>query len=571
MQMKRSQELHQLLLSIDRRGYPAYKEIRGDYDFGKFILSIDHVQADPYAPPSRAYISMKRSVAGIPGELLDTRPKIIAVADFLTRAFQKAIHRHHSSVGGTGKSGMLTIDSCGQEILERTSVLIQEDRIEARFEVGLPAAGRRVMGKAADRIFTDMLPKIAESSLLYRNLDQAALLRQITGMLDQEYIRKELKQRKLVAFVADRSILPRESGVSDRPLPGGIPFQRPESLAVRMNLPSGKTVTGMGIPEGITLIVGGGYHGKSTVLKALERGIYPHIPGDGRELVVTREDAVKIRAEDGRSLEKVNISPFINHLPGNKDTHAFTTENASGSTSQAANVMEALEAGSRLLLIDEDTSATNFMIRDERMRKLVCEEKEPITPFIDKVRPMYQQLGVSTVLIVGGSGDYFDVADHIIMMDEYLPKDVTDAAKRIAAEDGSRGEWGSGADFGEVTPRIPLKASFSFSGKQDRLKSKGRHTILYGREAIDLSGLEQLVDNSQTNAIAVMLDFFRKRLLDDKMTLSQAADLLYEQIGQSGLDSVSPYTGHPGNLALPRKQEFCFALNRYRGLKVKIK
>ena len=570
MQMKRSQELHQLLLSIDRRGYPAYKEIRGDYDFGKFILSIDHVQADPYAPPSRAYISMKRSVAGIPGELLDTRPKIIAVADFLTRAFQKAIHRHHSSVGGTGKSGMLTIDSCGQEILERTSVLIQEDRIEARFEVGLPAAGRRVMGKAADRIFTDMLPKIAESSLLYRNLDQAALLRQITGMLDQEYIRKELKQRKLVAFVADRSILPRESGVSDRPLPGGIPFQRPESLAVRMNLPSGKTVTGMGIPEGITLIVGGGYHGKSTVLKALERGIYPHIPGDGRELVVTREDAVKIRAEDGRSLEKVNISPFINHLPGNKDTHAFTTENASGSTSQAANAMEALEAGSRLLLFDEDTSATNFMIRDERMRKLVSGEKEPITPFIDKVRPMYQQLGVSTVLIVGGSGDYFDVADHIIMMDEYLPKDVTDAAKRIAAEDGSRGEWGS-ADFGEVTPRIPLKASFSFSGKQDRLKSKGRHTILYGREAIDLSGLEQLVDSSQTNAIAVMLDFFRKRLLDDKMTLSQAADLLYEQIGQSGLDSVSPYTGHPGNLALPRKQEFCFALNRYRGLKVKIK
>ncbi len=567
MQMKRYQDLHQLLLSIDRRGYPAYKEIRGDYDFGGFILSIDHVQADPYAPPSKSHISMKRSVAGIPDEMLDSKPRIIAVADFLTRAFQNAIRRHHSSAGGTGKSGMLTIDSCGQEILERTSVLIREDRIEVRFEVGLPAAGRRIMGKAADRIFTDMLPKAAESSLLFRNLDQAALRRQITGMLDQEFIRK----RKLVAFIADGSILPRESGVSDRPLPGGIPFQSPESLAVRMNLPSGKTVTGMGIPEGITLIVGGGYHGKSTVLKALERGIYPHIPGDGRELVVTRQDAVKIRAEDGRSLEKVNISPFINHLPGNKDTHAFTTENASGSTSQAANVMEALEAASRLLLIDEDTSATNFMIRDERMRKLVSGEKEPITPFIDKVRPLYRQLGVSTVLIVGGSGDYFDVADHIIMMDEYLPKDVTDAAKRIAAEDGSRGEWGSGADFGEITPRIPLKSSFSFSGKQDRLKSKGRYTILYGRETIDLSGLEQLVDNSQTNAIAVMLDFFRKRLLDDKMTLSQAVDRLYVQIGQSGLDSVSPYTGHPGNLALPRKQEFCFALNRYRGLKVKIK
>ena len=567
--MKNYKELEKILFSMDGKSYSAYKSLKEEYKFPKYVLAIDHVQSDPYAPPSRMRIIMDRKISRIPYELTDTKEKNIAVSDFLTRNFYKKIQKNGNDSSGTGGSGRIFIDRCGQEILERTSVLIKENKIEVRFEMGMPARGRRIMGKAAQKIIFEQLPKIVEKSIIYDNLKKEALKEQIVLVLDQEYIRKILKENELVAFVANDSILPRENGISDKPMKNAVKFKSPEKFEITLNLPSGKEVSGMGIPKGITLIVGGGYHGKSTLLAALERGIYNHVAQDGREFIISETDAVKIRAEDGRNVEKVNISGFINNLPGNKDTIAFSTENASGSTSQAANVAEALEYGTSLLLIDEDTSATNFMIRDGRMQKLVAKEKEPITPFIDRVKELYDNFGVSTILIVGGSGDYFDVANHIIMMDEYMPKDVTEKAKEIAKLDENKREFSSNDKFQGVTRRIPLKKSFSQSGKLDKTKAKGKHSILYGKELIDISGLEQLVDDSQTNCIAVMIDYFKNKVLDEKLTLSQAADRIYEKIEKDGLDSISSYTGHPGNLALPRKQEFCGAVNRYRKLKIK--
>lgn len=567
--MKNYKELEKILFSMDGKSYSAYKSLKGEYKFPKYVLAIDHVQSDPYAPPSRMRIIMDRKISGIPYELTDTKEKNIAVSDFLARNFYKEIQKNGNDSSGTGGSGRIFIDRCGQEILERTSVLIKENKIEVRFEMGMPARGRRIMGKAAQKIIFEQLPKIVEKSILYDNLNKESLKEQIVLVLDQEYIRKVLKEKELVAFVANDSILPRENGISDKPMKNAVKFKSPEKFEITLNLPSGKRVSGMGIPKGITLIVGGGYHGKSTLLASLERGIYNHIAQDGRELIISETDAVKIRAEDGRNVEKVNISGFINNLPGNKDTRTFSTENASGSTSQAANVAEALEYGTSLLLIDEDTSATNFMIRDGRMQKLVAKEKEPITPFIDRVKELYDNFGVSTILIVGGSGDYFDVADHVIMMDEYIPKDVTEKAKKIAKSDENKREFSPNDKFQGITQRIPLKKSFSQSGKLDKTKAKGKHSILYGKELIDISGLEQLVDDSQTNCIAVMIDYFKNKVLDEKLTLSQAADRIYEKIEKDGLDSISSYTGHPGNLALPRKQEFCGAVNRYRKLRIK--
>ena len=566
--MKNYKELEKILFSMDGKSYSAYKSLKGEYKFPKYVLTIDHVQSDPYAPPSRMRIIMDRKILGIPYELTDTKEKNIAVSDFLTRNFYKEIQKNGNDSSGTGGSGRIFIDKCGQEILERTSVLIKENKIEVRFEMGMPARGRRIMGKAAQKIIFEQLPKIVEKSIIYDNLKKEALKEQIVLVLDQEYIRKVLKENELVAFVANDSILPRENGISDKPMKNAVKFKSPEKFEITLNLPSRKKVSGMGIPKGITLIVGGGYHGKSTLLAALERGIYNHIAQDGRELIISETDAVKIRAEDGRNVEKVNISGFINNLPGNKDTRAFSTENASGSTSQAANVAEALEYGTSLLLIDEDTSATNFMIRDGRMQKLVAKEKEPITPFIDRVKKLYDNFGVSTILIIGGSGDYFDVANHVIMMDEYVPKDVTEKAKKIAKSDENKREFSPNDKFQGITQRIPLKKSFSQSGKLDKTKAKGKYSILYGKELIDISGLEQLVDDSQTNCIAVMIDYFKNKVLDEKLTLSQAANRIYEKIQKDGLDSISSYTGHPGNLALPRKQEFCGAVNRYRKLKI---
>ncbi len=567
--MKRSTELEKTLKSLDGQKYGAYKRTKGTYAFDQFRLAIDHVQVDPFAPPSKMRLIIDRNSAQIPDNLLDTKDKRIAVADFLTRTFAKQAAKFNHTVKGAGKNGKIFIDHCGQEILKRTAVVINDKDIEVRIEVGMPAAGRKILGKAAAHTLIQGLPSIVDQSLIFKNINQQALQNQVTLKLDQTYIREQLEQQNLVAFVANDSILPRKSGVSDAPMKDAIKFRSPEPVETTFNLPSGRAVTGMSIPEGITLIVGGGYHGKSTLLEALERGVYNHIPNDGREFVLTRHDAMKIRAEDGRSIQNVNISPFIDNLPGKKDTTHFSTENASGSTSQATNVMEALEAQTSTLLIDEDTSATNFMIRDGRMQKLIAPDKEPITPFSSKVKPLYDDYNVSTILIVGGSGDYFDVADHVLMMDEYHLKDVTSEAKAIADEDGYQRDAESNAQFGDIPARVPLGASFSKKGKDDRLKAKGLHTIMYGKEAINISGLEQLIDDSQTNALTVMIDYFRRHLIDEHTNLIDATNRMYALIEKEGLEAVSHFEGHPGNLALPRKQEFIGTLNRYRGLKIK--
>ncbi|MCU5746323.1 ABC-ATPase domain-containing protein [Staphylococcus sp. SQ8-PEA] len=566
--MKSAKDLNQLLHSIDGGKYGAYKRLNGNhYQFSDFQFIVEHVQADPFAPPSKVRVLVDRQTAGIPSELLDTKDKVIAVTDFLTRAVGREIQLAQKHAKGS--KGKMTIDRCGQEILERSAVQIDDDSIEVRFEIGLPAAGRKILGKAAANIMMSQMPRVIDRALKYHHLNQEALHEQVRLYVDQQHIRAVLDDKQLVAFVGNGAILPRKNGVSDLPLNDAIPFNSPSNYEIAIDLPSGTTVKGMGIPDGITLIVGGGFHGKSTLLEALEIGVYNHIAKDGREMVITRADGMKIRAEDGRSVEKVNITPFIDNLPGKKDTARFSTTNASGSTSQAANTMEALEAKSSLLLIDEDTTATNFMIRDDRMQKLIAPEKEPITPFASKVKPLYDDYNVSTILIVGGSGDYFDVADQVFMMDEYRLKDVTSEAKKIADSPEYHRDDISDREFGNIPARVLARSSFNHKGKASRLKAKGKHSIMYGKEPIDISGLEQLTDPSQTNCIALMLDYYQRKLADGQSTLYEIADAIYNKIEEQGFDAIAPNNRYPGNLALPRKQEFIAAVNRYRGLDIK--
>lgn len=572
--MKKQKDLEEILERIDGKGYAAYRDIKGEYECKGYTLCIDHAQVDPFAPPSKVRVRVKEAMHQIPKDLWDSRIKRIAVSDFLTRAFRENIRRFYDGVGGSGKSGLLVIDDCGMQMIERTSVIIHEKEIEVRFEVGLPAAGRKVLGKSAAQIFCKALPQIVEASIFYRNINQNALARQVELIMDQQVIREELKKRNLVAFIANGAILPRENGISQRPLKKeSVPFKSPEHLEVTMNLPYKGEIKGMGIPKGITLIVGGGYHGKSTLLNAIELGVYNHIAGDGREYVITNEDAIKVRAEDGRSVEKVNISAFINNLPNGKDTVRFSTQNASGSTSQAANMMEALEVGTSCLLIDEDTSATNFMIRDSQMQQLVKKEKEPITPFIDKAKQLYKEQDVSTILVVGGSGEYFDIADLVIMMDEYIPKDVTKQAKEIAKSYEHKRENVENEAFGEISKRKLSKESFPVLGRDMRIKVRNKECISYGKSDIHLSYIEQLMDYNQTNCIGVMLEYIVTEILGKQVkgeiSLNEVTRKLYDKIESEGLGSISPYTRHSGNLVLPRKYELCAAINRFRELKIK--
>lgn len=564
-------KLTQILQQIDGQGYGTYRRVRGTHAFEDFQLAIDKVQVDPYAPPSLMRVIVKSDVVDLPAHLIDDADGRIAVSDFLTRQFARAIHEQASRSGKSGKASQISIGTPGQQVLPRTSIVIGRDTVEARIAVELPAAGRRIRGRQAAEVLIEQLPRVVNASLKHQNLDVQALEDHVQLYRDQQYLHDALVSEGLVGFVGDGSILPRRSGDSDAPLHNGaVPFRTPDSMRTSFDLPGGSRVTGMAIPEGITVIVGGGYHGKSTLLNALERGVYPHIAGDGREWVITRDDAATIRAEDGRAVTGVDISPFITGLPSGSDTRSFSTTNASGSTSQAANLVEALESGSTALLIDEDTSATNFMIRDDRMKQLIAADREPITPFIDRIRPLRTERGVSTVLVAGGSGAFFDVADHVIALDEYVPYDVTHRAHEIAQQDPSRvSESQQRPVFSrQAAPRIPASNGLSARDKKKPAAARGRSVIQFGRDRIVLDTVRQLVDPAQTSAIAHALDRLAEAF-DGSTSVADAVTSLLEDIALDGLDVLSPHRGHPGHLALPRRQEIHAAINRYRHLQLK--
>ena len=567
--MKTSEDLKQILERIDHRGYPAYKDTRGAYQFGTYILGIDHVQGDPFAAPSRLHIQVAGRAARIPGNLYDSKCKKMAVADYLLRNFAKQLERYSFQAHGSGKSGIIQVTRCGQEVLERTACEIEEKtgNIIVRFEVGFPARGRTIQAGELIKILYQYLPACVEKALYYKNIDQNAVKRAAELAVDQEYIREQLKKEGLIAFVADGSILPRESGVSQRPMKDAVPFVSPDSMKVTMKLPYKGVLTGMGIRKGITLVVGGGYHGKSTLLKALESGVYPHIAGDGREYVVTDDTAMKIRAEDGRSIRHTDISMFINDLPNGKDTYAFDTEDASGSTSQAANVIESMEAGTQVFLIDEDTSATNFMIRDELMQRVIHREMEPITPFIERIRELYENYGISTVIVAGSSGAYFHIADSIIQMDRYVPKDITVLAKK-EAENFPQISVPEQLAKKPAYDRVPRPDQAFHGNDRIKMKTMGKESVMINRDTIDLRYLEQITDSEQVAALGYCVRYAQKHLIDGKKNLIQIVDELEEVMQNKSLAALCESTSSVSCMAVPRRQEIFACLDRYRALRL---
>jgi predicted ABC-class ATPase len=555
------QRLRSILDRIDRKGYGAYKDLQGSYDLGSLSLSIDRVQRDPFAPPSLIRVRTKENRFD-PG-LFENPVRRVAFEDFLTRAVDAAVRKVVRGNRGSGGSGRVEIQRPSQVVVPRSSMVMTREHVEARMAVGLPARGRTVDARAARTVLLEELPEVVRRTLTPEgvSVDRARL--HVETVEDADHLRRRLPELGLVAFVADGSILPRESGASDKPLrEGAVPFEGPEELRVSVELPNRGEVSGMGMPEGVTLVAGGGFHGKSTLLSALSWGVYDHVAGDGRELVVARPDAVKIRAEDGRSVAGVDISAMIGELPGGRSTQNFSTPNASGSTSQAANIAEALEVGTSLFLVDEDTSATNFMIRDERMRELV--QKEPISPFIDLVRPLHRSLGVSTVVVVGGVGDYLDVADRVILMEDYEPSDATPLAREVTSKFPPRAPLGDG----EVGPpkgrRVRASSIDLRRGRRETARGRGLHTIELGRERVDLSYLEQLAEAGQTETIARVIGEFAAA--GESRSVKEVVEEALASVSEKGLDSLGNFKGHPGELSLPRAQEVAAAINRIRSL-----
>ncbi|WP_311588289.1 ABC-ATPase domain-containing protein [Varibaculum massiliense] len=574
--MRDADELIRKTKSLDGRSYGGYKQLIGQWSFGDFTFSIDRVQSDPFAPPSACRILVPLDTTQIPAEIARDQLGQIAAGDFLARRARKIFGARRS--GGKSEA-QLRIAPVGQEILTRSSVTLSEEVLELRVQVPFPAAGRRILGRNFARFLDYDLCELVYKTVCFGEddgPDLADLTRHIHTLKDHVALQKILHERGWVAFVADGALLARASGISDLPMKDAVPFRlptvlgedAPSPLVQTVELPYSGKISGMAIPEGITVIVGGGYHGKSTLLEALERAVYPHIPGDGRELVVTLPDAIKVRAEDGRAITGTDISLFIGSLPGGGDTNAFCTENASGSTSQAAAITEAIECGSRALLIDEDTSATNLLLRDNRMRRLV--RSEPIIPLIDRVGGIREELGVSTIMVMGGSGDFLDLADQVLLLENYLPFDATARAREV-----SRGETAASSADSAAAPwpqeavrkRLLLSCPPPQAGRREKTRAEGTSTLRLNREEIDISALAQVVDPGQAEAIAYAI----RALVTDATGKETIADACHRFAAEFASSSWQAFAAgrYPAFLAAPRFQDIFAALCRYRHLKAR--
>ncbi len=481
------------LKKIEKQNYRAYQQIKGSFDFTDFTLFIDYVQADPFASASRVRAFRPWSLTGLEWLKDQSAAYQVAARDFIARKFAEFAKQETS----------VSMALSGQTVLDSTSVIFTEEGIELRFRVNMPAEGRSALGKKAINTLTFHLPKFIRRATIEREIDRAALEHHCQIIEDQECLREQLESNNLIAFVADGSVLPRFAGNCDLPMKDAVPFIAPETLAVTLNTPNQGDIRGMGVPKGITLIVGGGFHGKSTLLTAIERSIYNHIPGDGRERIVTNQNSMKIRAEDGRCVHNLNLSNYINHLPMGKDTSDFSTQDASGSTSQAAWLQESIESGAVGLLIDEDTSATNFMIRDERMQALVSKGDEPITPLVDRIGQLRNDLDISTIVVMGGSGDYLDVANTVIQMHDYQAVDVTEKAQQVIAQHPTQRNNECETPLVTFKPRSLNRNALQtilMDGKF-RVSAKGTESLRFGKEFADISALEQLESASEVNAI----------------------------------------------------------------------
>ena len=535
---------------IDRRSYPAYRDLSGVWDLGNFKLIFDRIQGDPFAAPSRVRVVVQTAIEDA---ILVDRDSRIAAEDWLLRQLIAGLR---SRKLGSGRSGEIQCLRPGPEVEERSAVRLHPDgRAEARIQIGLPARGRRVLGDAAWQLIDEGVRDAASALLEVDGLSE-----HVSSVRRQRKLRRAMREANLVAFIADGSTLPRESGVSQKPLPGAVPFVSPDSLAVTLES-DGEVVRGMGIPEGVTVIVGGGFHGKSTLLQAIQRGHLDHVPGDGREGVVAHPDTVKVRAEDGRRVAAVDISGFLSDLPGGRDTRSFETDDASGSTSQAAAIVEAVESGAKVLLVDEDTSATNLLVRDALMRELIAPDREPITPFVERVQPLVKVSGVSTIIVIGGVGDYLRVADTVVGMNAYRPEDLRDRVDELVSR--------ARACDAEAEPSPLRRRVQPVSLAPGKIRARDERRVRYGDDDLDLVGVEQILSSDHAWSVARAMAFLHTGIAGST-EMPALLDLLEDRLDAEGVDVLSGGRHPEGGLIRPRRHEVAAAINRLRGLKVEV-
>ena len=491
--------LYQKIRSLDGKPYGTYKNLATrEWDFGDFTLEFIHVQGDPYAPASRVLLRAKLATLGYAPEWGSDFEHRLALSDFLYRRLGRMVQERYP-----GKDAAVVFDTAGPEMLVRNSLWIDNGEIRACLQVRLPGEGRKIQAELAAEILTMVMPDLVAAGLYYTQGDEPAMQRHYRVLAERREILAQLDGRGLCAFVPDGAVLPRASGLSEMPLEGAVPFAAPAELAVTLNA-CGREIRGMGIPKGITVITGGAFHGKSTLLQALVRAVYPHVPGDGREGIVVDDTALRVGVEDGRSVRGTDLSMFVRDLPGGISTKDFSTLSASGSTSEAANLLEAMEAGARTFLIDEDSSAVNFLIRDVRVRKLLGDEREPLIPLTDRIRSL-ASAGMNFILVAGACGDYLDLADNIIVMANYKAECAKSTVSSWKAE-GLIGSTVNARPFAAyMQPLQKHVRPASAVERQVKVKLAGDSLLQIGFLVADTSRLVTLVDKQQRLGAGFML------------------------------------------------------------------
>lgn len=491
--------LYQKIRSLDGKPYGTYKNLATrEWDFGDFVLEFIHVQGDPYAPASRVLLRAKLATLGYAPEWGSDFEHRLALSDFLYRRLGRMVQERYP-----GKDAAVVFDTAGPEMLVRNSLWIDNGEIRACLQVRLPGEGRKIQAEPAAEILTMVIPDLVAAGLYYTQGDEPAMQRHYRVLAERREILAQLDGRGLCAFVPDGAVLPRASGLSELPLEGAVPFAAPAELAVTLNA-CGREIRGMGIPKGITVITGGAFHGKSTLLQAFVRAVYPHVPGDGREGIVVDDTALRVGVEDGRSVRGTDLSMFVRDLPGGISTKDFSTLSASGSTSEAANLLEAMEAGARTFLIDEDSSAVNFLIRDVRVRKLLGDEREPLIPLTDRIRSL-ASAGMNFILVAGACGDYLDLADNIIVMANYKAECAKSTVSSWKAE-GLIGSTVNARPFAAyMQPLQKHVRPASAVERQVKVKLAGDSLLQIGFLVADTSRLVTLVDKQQRLGAGFML------------------------------------------------------------------
>ncbi len=525
--MKRisTNELREYLLRINGKPFSRYKGLRGLLiNYGRYSAKLTRIQGDPHAPPSYIEVKLPKELLKLPNTLLSGLGAL-ALTDYLARKLHKVLKGLRRPCG-SGNSCYLGVPKPSPRILRRSCCELISESLVIRFFIGLPARGRRVLGREAIKLLINDVPKVVSELLKVRN-EVDEVLKHYELLKDQRFLREWLYRGGYILFIPNGAILPRESSISEEPKEGATKFKSPLTLKVKVKLPSGKVVEGMAVKEGVTVVTGGGYHGKTTLLEAIQDGIYDHVRGDGREYVVSRKYTVLVKAEDGRLVSNVDISSLIRNLPGGCDTRRFSTLDASGSTSMAASISEVIEAGAEVILLDEDTSATNLLFKDEVMRELI--PNDPIRTLSEVVRDLVSKSGASVVVVTSASSSFLPVADTVIRMSNYIPEDLSSEV--------------AGKGLGVITKTYELPRKRLFRGIKGlrRVKVQGMKLIIEylsgSKFELDLKYYPRIVETGQVRLVAHIIKELSKP--PKPMSVRELIKYVNERLSREGFSAFT--------------------------------